>query len=263
MEKYSKPTQEFISSLSDEVKKDIKKDVDESLADKGKAFRNAAKAVRNLSSPEAIAQAAIAYGATKLAQKELKPDIPALELFNFLMKEYKSEWIDWLPETIRKTILGGVENELIENKIQALATCLSTDTPWQEWHIFENVGKAFNHQVPVFGILQPLTVGECWTTMHIMEELREEDWSNEVLIYMATSAYTNNFVYLPEESYIGKAQEFLDGFGLDLDLKVKTQEAWDKIKDREDLLDREYNDSPVQVQLAKLALARQYYRENI
>ena len=150
---------------------------------------------------------------------------------------------------------------MIENKIQAIALCLSTDTPWLEWHIFENVGKAFNHQVPNFGLLQPLSLGECWVTMKIMDYIREEDWSNEVLIYVSAIAHANNFVYMPEGSELAKCQNFLDGYGTDMDLKMKTSESWSKIKDR-NVLDAEFRDTPVQVQLSKLVVTQQYMKEN-
>lgn len=259
MEKYSKATQDFASAIAD----DIKKEVEDSKKDEVKAFRNAVRAARVLSDPISnIPQAIIAYGATKMAKVELQEDIAAIELFDFLMEHYKTEWIDWLPETIKKTILNGESNEIIENKIQALATCLSTDTPWLEWHIFENVGKAFNHQVPNFGLLQPLSLGECWVTMKTMEYMRDEDWSNEVLLYVATVAYTNNYVYLPEESELAPVQEHLDSFGANvLDLKMKTAESWGKIRDR-DVLGAEFKETPLQVQLAKLSVAQQYMKEN-
>jgi hypothetical protein len=259
MEKYSRAAMHFLSELAE----DVKDAVEESKKDDAKALRNAVNVSSALVDPTVIPKALSIYASEKLGSVQIQEDISAMELFDFLMKHYKTEWFEWYPETITKTILNGKENEIILNKILALATCCKTDTPWLEWHIFENVGKAFNHQVPNFGYIQPLSVGECWVTMKTMEYMRSsEDWSNEVMIYIATVCYANNFVYLPENSVLSKAQDHLDGFGTDLDLKMKTKESWSKIEGR-NVLDAEFNeDDPVQVQLAKLSLAQQYMKEN-
>ena len=262
MEKFSSSARDFIKSIVDEASKDTKKVVTDSLKDESIAIRNAVKASKLIADPTNLPQAVVLYATEKLASVEIKEDISAMDLFDIMMDRYGADWFSWTPETIRKTVLNGQENQIIENKIQAMAVCCKTDTPWLEWHIFENVGKAFNHQVPIFGMLEPLSLGECWVTMETMDYMRNEKWSNEVLIYVATVAYSNNFVYLPENSPLGAAQDHLDGFGTDMDLKMKTSESWSKIEDR-DVLGAEFKDTdPVQVQLAKLTVAQQYMKEN-
>lgn len=262
MEKFSSSARDFIKSIVDEASKDTQKIVNESLKDEAAAVRNAVKASKLLVDPTNIPQAVVIYATEKMASVEIKEDITAMALFDIMMERYGADWFEWTPETIRATVLNGEPNELIENKIQAMAVCCSTDTPWLEWHIFENVGKAFNHQVPNFGMLEPLSLGECWVTMEAMDYMRDENWSNEALIYVATVAYANNFVYLPENSPLGEAQDHLDGFGTDMDLKMKVSESWSKIESR-NVLDAEFkDDDPVQVQLAKLCVAQQYMKEN-
>lgn len=206
----------------------------------------------------------------KTSPSNIDEAINAIPLFELLMSNYGTSWIGWLPEVIKKTILNNRSNEIIENKIQALAVCLSTDTPWLEWHIFENVAKAFNHQVPNFGYTEPLSLGECWVTVRTMNYLRQEDWSNEVKIYIATVAFQNNYVYLPRESELEMAQRFLDGFVIYPDLKMQVSQYWDKLRvsqklDKTDdisILDREFSETPVQIQLSKIAIAKQYLLEN-
>ena len=198
----------------------------------------------------------------KVAEQSISTNISAIKLFDMLMEKYQTEWFEWLPEVIRKTVLDGQENEVIENKIQALATCCSTDTPWLEWHIFENVAKAFNHQVPVFGIFQPLSLGECIVAYKVMEYMRDENWSNEVMIYMATCAYTNNLVYVPETWLPKEVQAHIDGFGNDLSLKMKVIDGWDKIE-HVDVLDKEFRETAEQIQLGRLNVVQQYIKENV
>lgn len=199
---------------------------------------------------------------TKQAESPLDEEMHPIELKNYLVDNYKTDWLEWVPEVVDLTILAGKNNEYISNKIQAIRICQTTDTPWDEWHVFEKVGKSFNHQIPDFGIMQPLSLGECLTTMHVMTLLRpEENFSEEVLSYIGSVAANENYVYLPEEMLVGKAQHILDNFIYDHDLKMKTKAAWGKVKGK-DILDVEFKeDNSLHRQLSKLALVQEYFRE--
>lgn len=192
----------------------------------------------------------------------LTEDMNPIVLKNFLVDKYGIDWLDWLPEVLNKTLFEDKEPGALSDKIQAIRICLTTDTPWLEWHIFENIGKAFNHQIPSFEVLQPLTVGECITTMDTMIKLRDdEEFSSEVLSYVASIAANSEYVHLPLALHVGKAQSFLDSLIHDSELSYKTQLAWEKIKDKDILNAKFSDDDSVHRQLAKLALAQQYYRE--
>lgn len=257
MEKFSSATGDFFRALKKEQKE---------LEKEENPLKPVIKALKLISHPENIPRGALAYGVQKLASIMIPEEIPVLELRDLLMERFGTAWIHWIPLVIRETLFDGQQNTIIENKIQALATCLSTDTPWLEWHIFENVGKAFNHQVPNFGRIQPLTPGECAATMEIMDELVEpdNDFSNEVLIYVAGCAKERGLVYLPEEYSISQAQSQLDNFNYNLDLIVEVKDKWSKIKSNKNLVDVAIKeDDPVQVQLGKLIILDQYIKENV
>ena len=250
MEKYSKATKDFFESMGN-----IQPPKDEQ--DK---VRNIFRAAKLVSHPENLPKALIAYGLTK-ESAQITEDIHPLKLRDFLLKEYQVEWLDWVPEVLDDTLLKEQKSDIISNKAQALRICLTTDTPWREWHIFENVGKAFNHQVPNFGLLQPLSLGECEIALRTMEGLRDEDLQEEVIIYIAARAFTENYVYLPEEWEVSIAQDHLDNMIYDFGLKMKTKDSWEKIKDK-DLLDKKFReDDAVHRQLANLAVVQQYIRE--
>ncbi len=198
-------------------------------------------------------------------RSDFSEDINPIKLKNYLVDNYKADWLEWMPEVTDKTVLGDRPSEILSNKIQAIRICLNTDTPWLQWHIFENVGKSFNHQVPDFTRIQPLTLGECLTTVATMKQLRpEEELSLEVLTYIGSVAANNNYVYIPEEWVIGKAQPILRRLTEDFNnwaFIEMVSYQWERLKNKNLLKATFSEDSNVHRQLAKLAIVQQYYRE--
>ena len=247
MEKYSKEHRDFFNAINDLEAKDV--------IHIARSMRNPLKLHKKLQE----------HGIVKKASSELPNDINPIKLKNYLVDRYKAEWLDWFPSVINKT-LGGVTEE-ISNKIQAIRVCLATDTPWLEWDIFENVGKSFNHQIPDFSIIQPLSLGECETTMGTMKLLRsEEEFSEEVLSYIASIAANENFIILPDDFHVGAANKILEKFTekyISPTLRTPLDYHWGRLKDKGLLQVSFKEDSIEQRQFAKLALVKQYYKEFI
>lgn len=195
--------------------------------------------------------------------EKLSNDIPVLYLRDFLFDAFGKDWVNWSYETIFKTIDQEL-SEILKNKIMALSVAMTTDYPWQEWHIFENTGKSFNHQLPRFDYIQPLTPGECLVTSNILEDIRgEEKFTNEVAIYVATSFLSNGMIYIPKEwDFKNLIQKHIDNFIYDFDLKKETEIAWNKIKTIKDIVSLEFKETPLEIQLGKLAVIQQYLKEN-
>ena len=257
MEKFSKQHNAFFDAI---------KNVEKSIADKAHdpKVRALLRPAKVLHTPGNIPAALLTYGLAKHAS-DMPEDINPIKLKNFLVDHYKADWLEWLPEVTDKTVFGDRDSEALSNKVQSIRICLTTDTPWLEWHIFENVGKSFNHQIPDFHVMQPLTLGECITTMDTMKKLRpEEDFSEEVLSYVASVAANNNFVYLPDDLLVGKAQPILRKLTKDFNsfaFVEMVDHQWGRLQGRK-LLDAKFSeDSNVHQQIAKLALVQQYYRE--
>lgn len=188
----------------------------------------------------------------------MNENIPILDLRDQLFRKYGGNWVDWLPEVLDIEVAHG--NIMLLNKLQALQVCLSTDAPWREWHIFENVAKTFNHQIPNFGIMQPASTGECIVAMKALKELRDEDFTEEVLIYIASCAFTDQLVYLP---FAPEVQPYLDRLIYDDDLRDRTKKEWEKVKDHKNLIEYNYNsDNALHQQLASLAILDQYIKEH-
>ena len=128
--------------------------------------------------------------------------INPIKLKNRLMRDHGKEWLDWSPETVVFDILDGKANDLLLDKVQAIQLCLTTDTPWIEWNIFEKVGRCFTHQDVDFLTFQPLSSGECSITIDLMQQLREdEQFSEEVELYVANIAFSEHLVCIPKDMF--------------------------------------------------------------
>jgi hypothetical protein len=224
------------------------------------ALRTAVRYAKLVKHPENLPKALITAGLMK-ESSAIREDINPINLRNFLLENHGTDWLDWLPEVTDKTLFDGTYNAVISNKIQALRISITTDSPWLEWNLFENVGQSFNHDVPIFDLFQPLSIGECNTTMWTLSQIQDESFSPEVLLYVANIAFHDNYVYLPEEFPISKAQPYLAKLAHDKDLINKVKIAWESAS-KHDLLAADYKDDDViHRQLAKLALVKQYYIE--
>ena len=203
---------------------------------------------------------------SKEASSRFQDDIDVIDLKDILVDNYGTSWIEYYPETIVSEILGGKYNDVTFNKIMALQTVVSTDTPWLDWNIFEKVGKAFNHQIPDFTYNQPLSTGECFVTINKLKRLRpeEDDFSREVYIYIAQTARSEGYLYLPEELDTREIQGILDEYIFDGALKEEVREKWQKLRKSDKLLNMSIDeDSALQVQIGKLVVLTQYVKENI
>ena len=78
-------------------------------------------------------------------------------------------------------------NPLVRQKLFALRVLMTSDTAYNQWHIFEKVGSVFNDRIPQFGVMEPLTAAEASVTVALMDKIRPDTFSNEVKIYIAAT----------------------------------------------------------------------------
>lgn len=188
-------------------------------------------------------------------------EIHPLKLLMVLRYKYKDNWVEWLPETLWETIRRdiGAISEINQNKVQALAVSLSTDAPWQDWTTFENVGRAFNDTLPVFGLMQPLSPAEAAFTVLLLKKLHDFAFSGETLGYIASVCLYNGIVYAPQK-WFGKVQPMIDNQNSAHDIRDAVIKAWQVVKGKP-LEDVAFNDSkPVDVHVAKLWAIGEYIR---
>lgn len=189
-------------------------------------------------------------------------EIHPLKLLVVLRLRYKDKWVGLLPETLWETIRKdfGPISEVNQNKIQALSVALATDSPWQDWPIFENCGRAFNNTIPIFGQLQPLSPAETAFTVAILKKLHSFKFSDEVLGYIASVCLYNGIVFAPTK-FFDKAQPVIDIQNKDIGTKGEVEAAW-KALEKEDLTQVELkDDKPLDVHMVKLWAVKEYLRD--
>jgi len=132
------------------------------------------------------------------SQPELSADVHIYKLNDLLIGRYGTEWLEWLPETLWQTIYDEFAlnpPRLLRDKILALKAAHTTNLPWVEWDVFENTGEAFNDEIPNFTIMEPLSPGECLTTVTALNRIRKDKYAPEVLIYIANCFFNDGYVY--------------------------------------------------------------------
>lgn len=98
---------------------------------------------------------------------------------------------------------------LVRNKIYAIRIVATSDTAHNEWHVFEKVGGAFNDRVAQFGVVEPLSPGECAKTVAIIEDIRPDEYSREVKGYIAASAHEDGIITLLPSKWLSMANSYL------------------------------------------------------
>lgn len=138
-------------------------------------------------------------------------DAHPIALVMVLMKEFEHDWFDWASEALKQEILTSFKATSVSEhnwqKIQAARTLMVATGFWAEWEVFEKVAQAFNNNVPTFDVLQRCSLGQLMVGIDISQQLRQEDFSDEVKRYIACCAVDQGVSYLPAPLDI--AQEIL------------------------------------------------------
>ena len=154
------------------------------------------------------------------------------------------------------------------DKLLAAMTLLEVPAFYWEVNTFQNTVMAFNNTAPNIDIIQEATPAYiAWAVYEADLVLQEnQDWEPEFdyepVLYTAESLHRAGFVLAPK--ILEFAQEALDKRNGDgaLVTKAQVQDAWNDIKDSS-LLDREFTETPLDVQLAKLAYVQVYTNERV
>jgi hypothetical protein len=178
-----------------------------------------------------------------------------LDLFEYMSNRYEDRWYHWEPETIWQTLEydGITADEELRNSIQAFQVVTRTNFPFEDWHIFEKTGHAFNNNPVNFGQVQPLELDEIAYTIKILTAIRpQEEFEDDVKAYIAAAAKEAGVVYLPTNLYPEGCQQFLDKMGNEMSLKEQVAK---KYPDKGD------ENSALGVQLARLSEIDNYVKE--
>lgn len=192
--------------------------------------------------------------------------------FNAAEKLYGSQFRAWEPETLWHTLdRQGVDVPLI-NRDKLLAAVTLTIIPafWWEMNAFENTTMAFNNVISDHRILQEATPAQlCWSvyeaqllygTTTDLDEQPEFDREPEGY----TAIVLNRCGYVLAPDLLSFAQPELDKLnrnGGDVS-KKEVKSAWSAMKKKK-LADKDFGDSPLELQLGRLAATQLYVKDRL
>jgi rubrerythrin len=127
-----------------------------------------------------------------------------------LLEAFGADWVTWEALTLRTEIVKTFNATSVSdnnwNKIQAVRTLLSTTAFWDDWEIFEKVIQALNNNVPRFDILQRCNTEQLMSGVDIANDLRNEDFGNEIVQYTAACLVDEGITHAPEPlDFAGRA----------------------------------------------------------
>jgi len=117
-----------------------------------------------------------------------------------LSKSYGFGWTEWDPATLIRfvNIEFGETNEWTNQKILALSLALTSDKPWTEYDVFENVCLAFNNHIPTWGVTEPMDTFEMAFGIGVLDAIRQDEYDDDVLGYMAATYLHSGVIALPD-----------------------------------------------------------------
>lgn len=117
-----------------------------------------------------------------------------------LLKTFGVEWFPWLADTlfyeIEQTFRTSIA-DINRLKIMAVKTLHVTDSFWDQWEIFEKTINALGNIPPMLGVMQPPDVALLLSGVDIANQVRKEDFSEEVARYTAACFLQDNVFYAP------------------------------------------------------------------
>ena len=117
-----------------------------------------------------------------------------------LLRAFKLEWLQWLPDTLFSEIEQTFRTSIAEaNKTRALATQTLhvVDAFWEQHEVFEKTVAALNGTVPRLNVTQPPDLPQLLAALDMVGWVRKEEFSEEVSRYVAACFLYENVHYAP------------------------------------------------------------------
>lgn len=117
-----------------------------------------------------------------------------------LIKTFNLEWFEWEPETLFqeiKTTFNSSIADVNRVKIMTTMTLHVIDTAWEHWEIFESAIQALNGVIPNPTYMNPCDVAFLMAGVDIINDIRKEDFSDEVGRYVAACFLNDEISYAP------------------------------------------------------------------
>lgn len=127
-----------------------------------------------------------------------------------LIKTFGLEWFTWEQETLFEEIKQTFNTSIADiNRVKIMATMTLhvVDSAWEQWEVFENTIHALNGDIAHPGYVQPCDVPFLMAGVDIINDIRKEDFSDEVGRYVAACFLHDEISYAPPP--LDFAQPFL------------------------------------------------------
>lgn len=211
------------------------------------------------------------------------PNANPLFIVGVLKGLFGAQCLSWKPETllsaIDKRINGWSEEKaalalehfhetgeiksdvppVLRQKIYAIRILATSDSAHNEWHIFEKIGCAFNDRAVNFGVVEKLSIAECAKTVALIENIRPDEYSDEVKAYIAACAHEEGVYTLGPSKYLKMADSALRRMNYEsmgtypsLSLTLAIQKKYDTLHQESVKID---SDNLIDIQAMKLFAA--------
>lgn len=194
-----------------------------------------------------------------------RDETPPREILRMLLDRWKMRWADWEPETLFseiETVFGAAPAPKVQEKILALSLLLQTPSFWQDWQVFQAVTATFSGRQARFDDVQAVTLDEIDAAMRLADTLGTHDYSDDVLAYIAGTARSEGFAYLPHP--MDRAQEILTGLTEEQEeLRKDVSKEWERYAnlDPDVAAAMDLGETPVGVHVARLLATKSSSRD--
>lgn len=182
-----------------------------------------------------------------------------------LLDKYGTDWFQWEPETLWSEIMDDFRSpsisDHVRSKIQAVRTIHISDWVFKKWEVFCPVIQALNNNIPDFEILRRPTIAQLFAGVDMMTMIRnDEEFSQEVQQFCGASILDDGVVAAPQP--ISFCQDEILEIQKEMGVPVDHTPVLEKYRQVATLPAEQVvlEENPVDIQVAKLLIARDYMR---
>lgn len=128
------------------------------------------------------------------------PNAHPLALALLLGDKYSMDFLEWEPETLRRTLYkdGGQLSESSWVKILAIRTLILSPTPWRQWEQFQWLSRGLAGRAPNFVYLEQPEIGFLMAAVDSMKLVdRSRPFAEDIDKFVAVSLRDQGIMYAP------------------------------------------------------------------
>lgn len=175
-------------------------------------------------------------------------------------RRYGKDWFTWRPETLQDVFdeeHGGITPEDMD-RLLAARNVVFYGHFYTDVDVFEAVVNAFNGVHADHRLSLQVSPGQILKALQIVQEIDDtlDELHEQVINYIATSLVGYALVWVPEEWWgISEANPVLDRYYDDAAFVDEVRDRWNELKDMDS---PDFEDTAVDVQVARLIAMKQY-----